>query len=136
MKLELHHGFSLLKDIIHIFAPIYTQEHEPIEKLKESYILKNPMSIYQIKEEKLSNDIDRLNTFIKVVLDKKTIKSDHIVDKLEVVNPMNTLKIGYSVTKKDNKVISSIKDIKVNDEIRVDIKDGYLISNIKEVKEN
>lgn len=38
MKLELHHGFSLLKDIIHIFAPIYTQEHEPIEKLKESYI--------------------------------------------------------------------------------------------------
>ena len=49
---------------------------------------------------------------------------------------MNTLKRGYSVTKKDNKVISSIKDIKVNDEIRVDIKDGYLISNIKEVKEN
>ena len=107
-----------------------------LNKLKESYILKNPMSIYQIKEEKLSNDIDRLNTFIKVVLDKKTIKYDHIVEKLEVLNPMNTLKRGYSVTKKDNKVISSIKDIKVNDEIRVDIKDGYLISNIKEVKEN
>ena len=107
-----------------------------LNKLKESYILKNPMSIYQIKEEKLSNDIDRLNTFIKVVLDKKTIKYDHIVEKLEVLNPMNTLKRGYSVTKKDNKVISSLKDIKVNDEIRVDIKDGYLISNIKEVKEN
>ena len=107
-----------------------------LNKLKESYILKNPMSIYQIKEEKLSNDIDRLNTFIKVVLDKKTIKYDHIVEKLEVLNPMNTLKRGYSVTKKDNKVISSIKDVKVNDEISVDIKDGYLISNIKEVKEN
>ena len=107
-----------------------------LNKLKESYILKNPMSIYQIKEEKLSNDIDRLNTFIKVVLDKKTIKYDHIVEKLEVLNPLNTLKRGYSVTKKDNKVISSIKDVKVNDEIRVDIKDGYLISNIKEVKEN
>ena len=107
-----------------------------LNKLKESYILKNPMSIYQIKEEKLSNDIDRLNTFIKVVLDKKTIKYDHIVEKLEVLNPMNTLKRGYSVTKKDDKVISSVKDVKVNDEIRVDIKDGYLISNIKEVKEN
>ena len=107
-----------------------------LNKLKESYILKNPMSIYQIKEEKLSNDIDRLNTFIKVVLDKKTIKYDHIVEKLEVLNPLNTLKRGYSVTKKDDKVISSVKDVKVNDEIRVDIKDGYLISNIKEVKEN
>ena len=107
-----------------------------LNKLKESYILKNPMSIYQIKEEKLSNDIDRLNTFIKVVLDKKTIKYDHIVEKLEVLNPLNTLKRGYSVTKKNDKVVSSIKDVKVNDEIRVDIKDGYLISNIKEVKEN
>ena len=107
-----------------------------LNKLKESYILKNPMSIYQIKEEKLSNDIDRLNTFIKVVLDKKTIKYDHVVEKLEVLNPLNTLKRGYSVTKKDDKVVSSIKDVKVNDEIRVDIKDGYLISNIKEVKEN
>jgi exodeoxyribonuclease VII large subunit len=107
-----------------------------LNKLKESYILKNPMSIYQIKEEKLSNDIDRLNTFIKVVLDKKTIKYDHIVEKLEVLNPLNTLKRGYSVTKKGDKVISSVKDVKVNDEIRVDIKDGYLISNIKEVKEN
>ena len=33
-----------------------------LNKLKESYILKNPMSIYQIKEEKLSNDIDRLSS--------------------------------------------------------------------------
>lgn len=38
MKLELHHGFNLLKDIIHIYAPIYTQEQEPMERLKESYI--------------------------------------------------------------------------------------------------
>ena len=130
-----------------------------LNKLKESYILKNPMSIYQVKEEKLSNDIDRLNNFIKVVLDKKMVRYNnaissytltnpskiyenkqntynHLIEKLEVLNPLNTLKRGYSITKKDNKVITTVKDIKVNDEIRVDIKDGYVISNIKEVKEN
>ena len=31
-------GFALLKDIIHIYAPIYCEEKEPIEKLKESYL--------------------------------------------------------------------------------------------------
>ena len=107
-----------------------------LHKLMDSYILKNPMSMYEVKEQKLSNDIERLNGYIKIVLDKKNIKYNHLIEKLDVLNPLNTLKRGYSITKKDNKVITSIKDVKVNDELRVDIKDGYIISNIKEVKEN
>ena len=31
-------GFALLKEIIHIYAPIYTQEEQPLEKLKECYL--------------------------------------------------------------------------------------------------
>ncbi len=107
-----------------------------LHKLMDSYILKNPMSMYEVKEQKLSNDIERLNGYIKIVLDKKNIKYNHLIEKLDVLNPLNTLKRGYSITKKDNKVITSIKDVKVNDELRVDINDGYIISNIKEVKEN
>ena len=38
MKLELHLGFALLKEVIHIYAPIYTQEEHPLEKLKECYL--------------------------------------------------------------------------------------------------
>lgn len=38
MKLELHHGFNLLKEVIHIYAPIYTQEEHPLAKLKECYL--------------------------------------------------------------------------------------------------
>ena len=107
-----------------------------LHKLMDSYILKNPMSMYEVKEQKLSNDIERLNGYIKIVLDKKNIKYNHLIEKLDVLNPLNTLKRGYSITKKDNKVITSIKDVKVNDELRVDINDGFIISKIKEVKEN
>ena len=31
-------GFALLKEIIHIYAPIYTQEKHPLDKLKECYL--------------------------------------------------------------------------------------------------
>ena len=31
-------GFALLREIIHIYAPIYTQEEHPLEKLKEGYL--------------------------------------------------------------------------------------------------
>ena len=37
-EIRITTGFALLKDIIHIFAPIYVEEREPIEKLKESYL--------------------------------------------------------------------------------------------------
>ena len=36
-----------------------------LKKLKESYVLKNPLSMYEIKEQKLDNIIDKLNTVMK-----------------------------------------------------------------------
>ncbi len=107
-----------------------------LHKLMDSYILKNPMSMYEVKEEKLSNDIERLNGFIKIVLDKKNDKYNHLVEKLEVLNPLNTLKRGYTITKKEGKVISSIKGIKSNDVLEINLNDGSIITNVKEVKEN
>ena len=37
-EIRITTGFALLKDIIHIYAPIYNQEKEPLNKLKESYL--------------------------------------------------------------------------------------------------
>ena len=107
-----------------------------LSKLMDSYILKNPMTMYEVKEEKLSNNIEKLNGYIKIVLDKKNDKYNHLVEKLEVLNPLNTLKRGYSITKKDNKVISSIKNIKSNDILEINLNDGSIITNVKKVKEN
>ena len=39
-----------------------------LKKLKESYVLKNPLSLYEIKEQKLDNIIDKLNTYIFYIM--------------------------------------------------------------------
>ncbi len=130
-----------------------------LEKIKTSYILKNPMSIYEIKEQKLSNTIDKLNNFITNYLDNKTIrlnniktsyilkspskiyenkqnKYNHLIEKLEVLNPLNTLKRGYSITKKDNKVLTNINNVKKDDEINISINNGEINAKVIKVKEN
>ena len=130
-----------------------------LEKIKTSYILKNPMSIYEIKEQKLSNTIDKLNNFITNYLDNKTIrlnniktsyilkspskiyenkqnKYNHLIEKLEVLNPLNTLKRGYSITKKDNKVLTDIKKVKKDDKINISINNGEINAKVIKVKEN
>lgn len=127
-----------------------------LDKIKTSYILKNPMSIYEIKEQKLSNTIEKLNNYIVNYLDNKKIKLDsikssyvltnptkiyeikenkynHLVEKLEVLNPLNTLKRGYSITKFNNKVITDKKQVKVDDEINISIKNGSINAKVTSV---
>ncbi|MBO5530272.1 MAG: exodeoxyribonuclease VII large subunit [Bacilli bacterium] len=130
-----------------------------LEKIKTSYILKNPMSIYEIKEQKLSNTIEKLNSYITNYLDNKTIrlnnikesyilsnpskiyenkqnKYNHLIEKLEVLNPLNTLKRGYSITKIDNKVVTDIKKVKKDDKLNISIKNGEINAKVIDIKEN
>ena len=60
---------------------------------------------------------------------------EHIINKLDVLNPMNTLKRGYSIVKKDDKVVSDIKNICVNDMINISIKNGNINAKVVEVND-
>ena len=174
-----------------------------LNNLKESYILKKPSNIYEVKEQKLDMLIDRLNISIKNTLEKynaRLFKSSNsyilnnpsmlyyskmqtfnnlydklnknieqlisnkniilnqlktsyvltnpeiiykyknqeltsIIEKLEVLNPLNTLKRGYTITKINNKVISSINDIKKDDNLEIEFRDGKVNAVVKKVGE-
>lgn len=127
-----------------------------LKKLKESYVLKNPLNLYQIKEQKLDNLIDKLNSNINTILNKnksrlELIKSSiifkephilykdkendvrHLIEKLDILNPLYVLKRGYSIVKKDDKNISSIDEFKKDDEINIMVKDGNIKAKVMEV---
>lgn len=118
-----------------------------------SYVLKKPTALYEIKEQNLDFLIDNLNKEIKKVIDNNRIRLfkvassyvltnpdimykfkmqnlEHIINKLEVLNPMNTIKRGYSIVKKDNKVISDVKKINIDDMINVSIKNGIINAKV------
>lgn len=124
--------------------------------LVSSYVLKKPTAMYEIKEQNLDFLIDNLNKEIRKILDNNRIRLykvassyvltnpdimykfkmqnlEHIINKLDVLNPMNTLKRGYSIVKKDNKVISDIKNVNIDDVINISIKDGIINAKVLEV---
>ena len=96
-----------------------------LDKIKSSYILANPISIYEIKEQKLDNLMEKSNNLILNILNNNNLRLtnlkrsfifktpskifenksnnyNNILNKLEVLNPLNTLKRGYSITKINN----------------------------------
>ncbi len=137
---------------------IISINYKRLDAIRNSYILTRPISMYEIKEQKLDILIDNLNRSITKLLEDNKIKLytysnsyilnnpdmlykyssqklDHIISKLEVLNPLNTLNRGYAIIKKDNKVLSSIKKIKENDVINISLKDGEVTSKIIRVGE-
>ena len=130
-----------------------------ISNVANSYILKKPTAMYEILEQKLDNLIDKLNKEINIVIDNNKVrlfKSSNsyiltnpsmlykfkeqallgLTEKLEVLNPISTLNRGYGIVKKDNVVVSSIANVKDNDDIVINLRDGNIYSKVVKVSEN
>lgn len=129
-----------------------------INKIKTSYVLKKPSAMYEIKEQKLDMIIDKLNKEINIIIDNNKVRLfkssnsyilnnpemlykfkkqnlENNINKLEVLNPLNTLKRGYSIVRKDNKIITSKNDITKNDIIDINIQDGIVKTKVIEIGE-
>lgn len=141
-----------------VIIKMINERRKKLDSLKDSYILKNPISIYEIKEQKFDNLYEKINMIMQNILstersnleyyyDKLKISIDKTLDrnknnylgylnKLEVLNPLLTIKRGYSISKIDNKVISSVKNVKKNDTLNVEFTDGYVTTNVIDIKKN
>ncbi len=128
-----------------------------LDSIKNSFVIKNPLIMYDNKKQKIDLIIEKLNQLLKIKLDKnidKLIflknnyilknpenlyknnrqKIENIIEKLELINPLKVLKRGYSVTYKNNKIINSIKDLSKNDNLTIKLSDGSIETKIEKVR--
>ena len=108
---------------------------QQLDKYKTSYVLSNPLAPFEIKTQKLDGLYDRLNTYIKdILLIKYKNNLELYINKIELLNPLNILKKGYSISTINNKPIKTIKDVKKDDNITIKVIDGEITSVVKEIK--
>jgi len=104
-----------------------------LRNLKNNYVLKNPLALYETKEQKLDNYIDILNNIMENNIKDKNHKYEILVNTLKLVNPLNILEKGYSLVKKDEKLINDSSEINVNDLIEIKFFKGALKAEVREV---
>lgn len=120
-----------------------------LESLQNSFVLKNPLSLYEIKEQKLDSYIDYLNQYMtnklnhaklmyeKVINNKILISPQSMFDKkkhqyelllktIEVLNPMKLLSSGYSIVKSNGRVIKNSHDVNLEDVVDIELSEGKL----------
>jgi len=124
-----------------------------LNEIKKHYIFTNPITIYQSKEMIFDNLEERLKNSLKnlihvkeklfqkstssiifqkpeVLFEKKKNKYINLISKLETLSPLKTLTRGYTITKLDNKVITSSKNIKNGDQINIEFQDGTINAKV------
>ena len=124
--------------------------------LKDNYVLKNPLAVYEIKEQKLSNLIDTLNSVITNKLANAKLRYNHIkenyilnnpeellkkekhdytliLNKLEILNPISILSKGYSVVSLNDKTINSTDNISKGDVLNIKLYKGSLKAKVESV---
>ena len=130
-----------------------------LDSLKNSFVIKNPMIIYENKKQSLDNLTEKLKSvMLNKVSDSRyrldILANNHIItnpiylykdyrnnlsnliNKLELLNPLGVLKRGYSLTTIDKKVVSSVKDINISDNIEIKLSDGKISAIVNKKEKN
>ena len=104
-----------------------------LEQLIKSSVLKNPEKIIENCELYLDTLISKINSNFKDSLTRKSSDFAMICSKLDSLSPLKVLARGYSITKKDNNIISNKKDLLLGDSVTLQFTDGNVKAEITEV---
>lgn len=130
-----------------------TQNKAKLDNISEKRIFKHPENIYEIQRMNLDNLIDKLEFSSKNIISENRNKLFKLenrnilknpseitkmkkeafmknVAKLDVLNPLLTLKRGYTLAKSEGKVVSSAKDVKSGDKLDIEFDDGTVNTKV------
>ena len=103
-----------------------------LDNFKNSFILKNPVILYENKKIIIDQYNEKINSLLNYKMEKKKLEFNNLIEKLQLLNPLNILQKGYSITYKDDKVIKKCDEVKANDLIKIKLHDGIIDAIVKE----
>ena len=86
-----------------------------LDSIKESYVLRNPLALYEVKEQKLDTYIDRLNNYMTSKINDYTIRLNNVKNSYVLKNPLATYEVKkeriVNLEKILNKIITNKIDL-------------------------
>ena len=94
------------------------------DKCMSSFVFKEPTRRIQENYIKLDTYVKQLENIIGTIKEKNKNKYIELVAKLDTLSPLKTLLRGYSIVEKDGKVVKSVAELKVEDNVTIKLNDG------------
>ena len=104
-----------------------------LDAIKNSFVLKNPLILYESKKQRIDINSERLQNILKYKMQESKNKITLLIDKLQILNPINTLKRGYSITYLNDKVVTDANNLKEKDELNIKLHKGNILVEVKNI---
>ncbi|MGM8214075.1 exodeoxyribonuclease VII large subunit [Bacillaceae bacterium W0354] len=126
----------LLNELSKNLKRLLDKKHLVKEHLYEKLIRNQPTNILSIKKQELAFKNVELERATKAIINQSTQKFEQQINKLTILNPLQTMKRGYSITyQEDGRIIKSTKEVSPGDAIKVHLSDGRLDCQVWGIEE-
>ena len=95
-----------------------------LKAIEKSYAIKRPLSIFELKEQQLDHLYDKLKKEIKSKISENKEKIRNLENIIQATSHKKTLARGYSITRKDKKIIKDSSELKEKDSIDIEFHKG------------
>ena len=101
------------------------------EKVMASKIYKEPLKLVSDKYLEVDRFSKKIENFGALKLQKVKSEFGNLITKLDTLSPLKTLLRGYSITEKNGKIVSSVKELNSGDNLELRFVDGKKEAIIK-----
>ena len=102
---------------------------------KKDLGLERFQKLFRDYRENLSKRYADIKRYSLQALKASITKIRYYEDKINILDPMNVVRRGFSITKRrDGKTVKSIKDVQKNDGISTIVSDGRIDSQVEEIE--
>lgn len=134
VKREIEEGLEKREKYLkNILEKTLKLNFEKLERRKNNYFINNFEKVIEEKNRDLILKEEKINFLVKEIFKSKEYKYNLALEKILNLNPISTLKRGYSITKKNKKILKNVEDVKINDKIETVLENGKIISEVKEI---
>jgi len=136
-KTELELRINRYKlNLISYLKRTFNQNQLKLETLMNKQCMKNPYFNITLKGQRVDLLDNRLNNAFSKIYSLYKARFLEFASKLNSLSPTNVLLRGYSVVYKDDKIISSKNDLNIGDNVKINVSDGVVNAEIKDLGEN
>jgi len=97
------------------------------------FMKSRPQAVLKDEQRTVGIEKERLGRVIKQRIEGEKMKLRNYQKMIDIVNPINTMRRGFSITRTcDGKVLRSVKDVGVKENIVTEVVDGSILSVVKE----
>ena len=101
-----------------------------LEGLLNSRVMREPQSMLAERRQRLDFLLAGLQRTAKVELQSKQHKLGLILNRLAAINPAAVMGRGYGIVTKQDKLVSSIQTVEIDDELQLTFTDGHVQAKV------